>query len=298
VIIIVHIHSFVPVRYVWEWKELRRYLKYSVPLIPNNLFAWVTNLSDRLVIAWYVGMAAVGVYSMTYLFGLLLSAIYIPISFALFPAIAEAWMHEDTETIKKYITYSIFYYLIVAVPAAVLMIATSPYLLHLLAGREFVTNPWLVTSIVVGLAMVGLYNIILYVIHLYERTIILTFIFALVALINFSGNLILVPNMGILGAGIMTLISYTTQLILIIFVSKYLSKKNLIIWPSVWKVFFSSVPLILLFYIPSHKTMGQMVCLVISSLTCYALLLLMFGAIGRKEWLFISKSLFRYNVSQ
>lgn len=51
-------------------------LRYSVPLIPNQLNWWVINSSDRYIIRFFLGSAANGVYAIAYKFPSLLQLIY------------------------------------------------------------------------------------------------------------------------------------------------------------------------------------------------------------------------------
>ena len=56
-----------------QWRHLRlsavnrrdtvRMLRYSAPLVPNNLCGWIINISDRYLIALLVGNAATGIYA-------------------------------------------------------------------------------------------------------------------------------------------------------------------------------------------------------------------------------------------
>ena len=46
----------------------KTFLKYSFPLIPNQLAWWVMGISDRLVISGAVGIAANGIYSLAQIF--------------------------------------------------------------------------------------------------------------------------------------------------------------------------------------------------------------------------------------
>ncbi|MBQ8382542.1 MAG: polysaccharide biosynthesis C-terminal domain-containing protein [Clostridia bacterium] len=45
---------------------LKEMLKYSIPMIPANIFWWITNVSDRYMVTWYLGDAANGLYSASY----------------------------------------------------------------------------------------------------------------------------------------------------------------------------------------------------------------------------------------
>jgi len=48
----------------FEYSKLKECLLYSIPLLPNLVAGWIAGASDRLIIAKYVDLEAVGVYSL------------------------------------------------------------------------------------------------------------------------------------------------------------------------------------------------------------------------------------------
>lgn len=46
----------------------RNQLKYSMPLIPNQLSLWIMNSSDRLIVSWFLGMSANGILAISHKF--------------------------------------------------------------------------------------------------------------------------------------------------------------------------------------------------------------------------------------
>ena len=54
----------------WRYFNLKTYdksigrqmLKYSLPLIPTSIFWWITNLSDKYIVAYYLGVDETGIY--------------------------------------------------------------------------------------------------------------------------------------------------------------------------------------------------------------------------------------------
>ncbi|HAN44775.1 MAG TPA: hypothetical protein DCP97_05225 [Ruminococcaceae bacterium] len=44
----------------------RQMLKYSIPMIPNTLFWWITNASDRYIVTYYMGADINGLYAAAY----------------------------------------------------------------------------------------------------------------------------------------------------------------------------------------------------------------------------------------
>ena len=55
---------------------LKEVLKYSVPLIPNAISWWVVNVSDRIIITYFMNVAVNGIYSVANKFSAVLTTIY------------------------------------------------------------------------------------------------------------------------------------------------------------------------------------------------------------------------------
>ncbi len=41
-------------------------IKYSIPLIPATIFWWITNVSNRFIVAYVLGSEANGIYAVSY----------------------------------------------------------------------------------------------------------------------------------------------------------------------------------------------------------------------------------------
>ncbi|WP_026516936.1 lipopolysaccharide biosynthesis protein [Butyrivibrio sp. MC2021] len=57
-----HIYEYIILR-LPEIENIKRFLGYSLPLIPNQISWWILSASDRSVILWKMGVAYNGVYS-------------------------------------------------------------------------------------------------------------------------------------------------------------------------------------------------------------------------------------------
>lgn len=67
------------IHYYFNFKIEKNYLKemifYGLPLIPNSLMWWIGNLSDRYILNYYVGLEAVGLYSVAVRFPTIINTI-------------------------------------------------------------------------------------------------------------------------------------------------------------------------------------------------------------------------------
>ena len=63
--IVAKLHRYICVR-GFDVKLMRAMLKYSIPLIPNTILWWITNVSDRYLVADFLGEGANGLYAAAY----------------------------------------------------------------------------------------------------------------------------------------------------------------------------------------------------------------------------------------
>ena len=60
----------------FDTKVIKSLLKYSIPMIPNELSWWIVHVSDRTIISYVLGVAANGIYSVSCKFSNILSSIF------------------------------------------------------------------------------------------------------------------------------------------------------------------------------------------------------------------------------
>ncbi len=74
-----------------NFKYLKPYLKFGLPVVPMLLFVWITNLSDRYVIGYSLGIASVGIYSASYGLCSALGWLHQPVVRVLQPAVSKSF---------------------------------------------------------------------------------------------------------------------------------------------------------------------------------------------------------------
>lgn len=200
-------------------KEIKSFLKYSLPLIPSIAMLWVINMSDRYMILHLLNLKETGIYSASYSLSSMLMFFLSPISFVLFPTIIKLWNLEKFNEVKKKMEYSLKYYVLVSIPFIFLISILSQSLLKILATPDFLTSEILVFLIVFGYFFIGIYQIMVYIINLTKKTYISLIYFTVIALLNVLLNYLLIPKMGIKGAALATLISYFLLMVITLIVT-------------------------------------------------------------------------------
>jgi len=195
-----------------RFAPVMRYLRYSVPLIPNRLASWVIQSSDRLVILHFLGLGAVARYAAAYTLGKMLMMLVQPIGFVLLPRLAGMWDRGNRGGATRTMESALRYFLIVSFPAVLGLTHLARRILGLLSGGTLVPSEWVVLFVAVGILLGATSRFFTMVMQLAQRTGRLPLIIGAAAAVNLLLNLLLVPHIGILAAAISTFVAYLLQL--------------------------------------------------------------------------------------
>lgn len=210
----------------WRYFSLRDYntgiakamLRYSIPLVPNGVFWWVINLSDRFFIKEMIGDGAVGVYTFASKIPNLLtivSAIFI-----------QAWQMSafsdfkqgDRERTSFFSTIFKSYYTLLFLAVSVIVLLVRPIIGLMTSAESAVAyaNAWrLVPFLLLSTAFSCLVTFLGTIYNTVKKNTMVVLTTMLGAVINLVLNylLIRIPSLGSMGAAIATMISYFVVLI-------------------------------------------------------------------------------------
>lgn len=203
-----------------NFSPLRPYLSFGVPMIPGLLSSWVTSSSDRYVIGIFLGVTSVGIYSAGYGIGYIISFFTAPLAFVLLPTLSRLYDGNKMTEVKTHLTYSLKYFLMLAIPSVCGLSMLAKPLIHSLTTLEFVPTGSLVVPFVAASCLLfGVYVVYSQVFTLIKKTRIIGILWGGVALLNLALNIIFVPRFGILAAAVTTLVCYTLVAGITIFIS-------------------------------------------------------------------------------
>ena len=201
-----------------KFTYLTEYLRYSIPLTTNSLIRWITDSSDRYLIGFFIGVGSVGIYSAAYAIGNLIQLLSPQYSSSSFPPYRNSMMRE-IQRCKVYLSYSMKYFLFIAIPAVFGLTVLSKPLLEIFTSPEFVPGSSVIPFIALAGLMAGVFQIVINITHLVKRTQFNLVIHVIAAVINVILNVLLIPMIGILGAAIATTLSYLVMVIICTIVS-------------------------------------------------------------------------------
>ncbi|MDZ4684908.1 MAG: polysaccharide biosynthesis C-terminal domain-containing protein [Planctomycetaceae bacterium] len=191
-------------------------LAYSLPLIPHSIGQWVISGSDRFVIKWIHGDAAVGVYSLAYTAGMVVLILNTGLGMVLPQEIVRHYEEWKTGPRRRQliVVYSIATVAVLGLMFTALELDCRYF--HM-TGCNDPSLPLMVGLIGAGLYCHGLYYIYGNFYFYHRATGQLAVQTVAAAMVNVALTLLLVPWLGPLGAAISTLVTYLVYLGAVVF---------------------------------------------------------------------------------
>lgn len=268
-----------------QFKNIKEYLSFSLPTVPGNLSYWLLDSSDRYLIGILIGNAFVGYYSPSYVLGNIIIMFLAPFSLLLPAVLPKYFDNGEMKKVKLFLKYSLKCFMLIAIPSAFGLSILSKPILNILTTPEIANNGYIVTPFVaLSAIMYGLNSNINQIIILNKKTKINGSVWILAGISNIILNLFLIPQFGILGAAIATLMSYTlTVSITFYYNHKYLKFKFDFDTKFIIKSIIASIliSVIILFINPS--TILDVIITIIFSFIIYIFVLYIIKGINKKE---------------
>ncbi len=85
----------------WDLQVLRRSLVYSLPLLPSVAGGWISGMSDRLILAKYANVEAVGIYSLAASLATILYVLQDAVTQVTGPVSMSGLIHDRKATLDK-----------------------------------------------------------------------------------------------------------------------------------------------------------------------------------------------------
>ncbi len=263
---------------------LKEYLSLGLPTIPAGLAEVTVIISDRYVIGILLGTKLVGYYAPAYSLGEIAPKFVAGVlAIVLLPTLSEYYENGNISKVKNVFDLSTKYFLSFSVPLIILFIIVGKDFLTLFTTPDIAANGYLILifSSVVGLLM-GLGIIFVQGVYLKKRTKMIGMFWGIAAVLNLTGNIIFIPELGILAAGITSVISY---IIITVFVVNFTRKKlsYSLDYVMISKVVLSAVLMGLLLFLTKFFIWSNLLFLVLIAIGTYSIFLYLFKVIRSEE---------------
>lgn len=192
-----------------ERDVLVRMTGYGLPMLGWILGDPLLNQADRLLIEFLQGSAAVGIYASNYSLvdrGLRLALV--PVLNAVQPIVFNAWDGDNEREVQRLVRRFTRYYIVLAVPALVLVGTLSRPLSSLFLGEQYHPGYVVIPIVGAGVVLWSLSNVGQLGLEVREQTGLMSRGLLLAVACNVVVNVPLILAFGYIGAAVGTFISY------------------------------------------------------------------------------------------
>ena len=198
-----------------ERQEVATLLRFGLPLSVSFALNYILATSDRLLVEYFLGSGAVGVYAIAY--GLMdrsLSSLFVAVSLVAFPLAIRALERDGTAAATAQLRDNGRLLLAIALPACTLLICLNGQLAAVMVGSAFRAEaeaimPWVAVATLLAGFQIHFFD---HAFHLSRRTTLFFWSTGPAALLNIVANVLLLPRYGLMGAVWATLASYAVSL--------------------------------------------------------------------------------------
>jgi O-antigen/teichoic acid export membrane protein len=211
----------------FKWVYLKEILTLSPFQFSVEILAWIISLSDRMIIQQILeNPTEVAIYAVGYTFGSALLFLVNPFLAAWRPYVYS--VHGNS--VKNYSTQMgefLFYFIIICCVSFLILATVSPDFIRILTPSVYHKATSLVSIVLIAQVMATISNYFLPTFFIAKKVQVVAVVYAISAVLNIVFNLILIPNIGIIGAAIATLISYGVMATILYIQSQRLIRINI-----------------------------------------------------------------------
>ena len=206
------------INFKFSFPKLINTLKFSLPMIPGLLSAWILNLSDRIFIERYFSLNEVAIYSVSYKIATIVLILSGAFAMAYNPYFYEKAASPNQICAKKELSYINNIYVIVSFYFSVGIILFANNIFDIFFNEAYFSGYAIVPLIVLGCffnLITGLLNLMF---NQEKKSLQLMYFTFIGAILNIILNFIFIPKFGMQGAAISTFICF---LLILLIVYKY-----------------------------------------------------------------------------
>jgi O-antigen/teichoic acid export membrane protein len=184
----------------------RAMLAFSLPLVPAAAAGWALNLSDRYILQALTDADVVGVYALGYTGGMVVLAFVVQ-PFVLAWA-ATSWEIAKEDDAPRQFARVLTAFTVVAAFVGLAISALATDVIRLLIGPAFEDSRLIVPFSAFAYVLYGAYSVAAIGLNITSQTRWISLAMGVAAATSIGLNLVLIPMIGFIGAGLATLLSY------------------------------------------------------------------------------------------
>ena len=190
-----------------EWKSVLPIMMYGIPIAATSLSAWIINQSNKVIMNSIHGFSQVGLVGVAY--GLtfpIFMTIFAIITVAAIPRIIN--MYEEKIDVRPIISKFLGYFIMISLPVLTIVAIYAPEYVRIFASNpKFHDASIIIPYLAFGTFFMAITDYTTLQYNLAKKTYIDFIIKLISGIVGVILNIVLIPEMGLVGVGIATLIA-------------------------------------------------------------------------------------------
>lgn len=205
----------------FDFKYIKHSLAFGIPVVFHLACGTLLNSIDKVILEKYVSLSQIGIYTLGYQIGMIMSVLVTSINRAWTPNYYDLMKQDKTD--QGYEIRRAFYIWLTVIGIICLIGSLfSREILVLLTPSNFHDSAKIIPIILFSYVLQGVYYFLVAPIFYFEKTKYLPFITGSSALLNIVLNILVIPHFGIMGAAYTTGISFLYIVLVVYFIGKRL----------------------------------------------------------------------------
>ncbi len=235
-----YLKKFVP---IFRFKHLKYALWFGLPIMLHMIGSVLLSFSDRVILERFVPLSELGIYTIGYQIGMIMSVLVVSINKSWQPNYFKLMQSDLSLESKRheYRTFFAYWLIFISIICAAGLLFSKEFI-FLFVPSEYIDASKIIPLILLGYVFQGAYHILNSTIYYYKKQFLMPFLTVFLVAMNIGLNLLLIPRIGMEGAAVATLLSFMIQSLLIgIIAGRYftahLEKRYLIVFLSLYLLY-------------------------------------------------------------
>ena len=197
----------------FTFKYTKEILTFGLPLIPHAIGGIILAMSDRYFISYFIGNSEVGLYTVAYQVSAVLLLVTMSVNQAWSPMFFRLMKEGNHQSINK--TIAILFILFLLMSVAVY--GVSPFVYDYFIDNKFYGSKIYLFYLLLGFTFQSLYFLFTNYLFYYKKTLVLSMVTFLGAILNLILNYFFIKKYGTIGVAYATVITWFFYFVVVFF---------------------------------------------------------------------------------
>ncbi|MBI5575797.1 MAG: oligosaccharide flippase family protein [Deltaproteobacteria bacterium] len=223
--------------------SFREMLSFGFPLAFYELTNQALMFLDRYLIGYYMGSNSVGTYSAAYNLTYYIQSIMVAsVTLVIYPMVVEISSRQGEKAGKEFIRDTTIWFCLFGSAVTFGFMSVGKEIFILMASKAYAEAAVIISPVMLGGFLYGIFTVAAGELFVAKKTRTMALLMGIVAIVNISLNLWLIPSKGILGAAIATLVAEALLCIIGLYTIRALGRID-----TIGKIAYYMIPSFLMF---------------------------------------------------